>query len=90
MAAPGVLANDEDLNGDALAAMLDSPPLSGTLVLSLDGSFTYTPALDFQGTDSFTYHATDAISDSNLAAVTLTVQAEPRTFVYLPLVLKNR
>jgi hypothetical protein len=88
--APGVLANDGDVDGDALAAVLDSPPLSGTLLLNPDGSFTYTPMLDFHGVDAFTYHATDAISDSNLATVTLTVQARPPHFVYLPLIVKNR
>jgi uncharacterized repeat protein (TIGR01451 family) len=90
VAAPGVLANDGDVDGDALATVLDSPPLSGTLVLNSNGAFTYTPALDFQGIDGFTYHATDAISDSNVATVTLTVQARPAYFVYLPLVLKTR
>jgi uncharacterized repeat protein (TIGR01451 family) len=89
VAAPGVLANDGDVDGDPLAAMLDSLPLSGTLVLNPDGSFTYTPTLELTGVDTFTYHATDTISDSNLATVTLTVQARPAHFVYLPLVLKN-
>jgi uncharacterized repeat protein (TIGR01451 family) len=86
--APGVLANDGDVDGDPLAAVLDSPPLSGTLALNPDGAFTYTPTLDFRGIDTFTYHATDTISDSSVAAVTVTVQA--RYFVYLPLVVKNR
>ena len=73
--APGVLGNDQDPNGDPLAAVLDSPPLSGTLVLDPDGSFAYTPTLDFHGVDTFTYHATDTVSDSNLATVILTVTA---------------
>jgi hypothetical protein len=90
VAAPGVLGNDSDLNDDPLTAMLDSPPLNGTLALNLDGSFTYTPALGYVGVDAFTYHATDTISDSNLATVTLTVQAEPRHVLYLPLVLRNQ
>jgi hypothetical protein len=89
VAAPGVLANDGDVDGDALATVLDTSPMSGNLVLSADGSFTYTPTLHFTGVDTFTYHATDAISASNLATVTLTVQARPAQFVYLPLVLKN-
>jgi hypothetical protein len=89
VAAPGVLANDSDPEGDPLAAVLDSPPLSGTLALNLDGSFTYTPALSFAGVDAFTYHATDAISASNVATVTLTVEPQTCHSVYLPLVLKN-
>jgi VCBS repeat-containing protein len=89
VAAPGVLANDGDVDGDALATVLDTSPMSGTLVLNPDGSFTYTPTLHFAGLDTFTYHATDTISASNLATVTLTVQVRPAHFVYLPLVLKN-
>jgi uncharacterized repeat protein (TIGR01451 family) len=90
VAAPGVLGNDVDPNDDPLTAVLDSPPLNGTLALNPDGSFTYTPELGFLGVDGFTYHATDTISDSNVAAVTLTVQAPPRYLLYLPLVLKNQ
>ena len=44
--APGVLANDTDTEGDALAAsVVDSGPSSGSLTLNADGSFTYTPLL---------------------------------------------
>ena len=43
VAAPGLLANDVDFDGDALAATLVSGPANGTLSLGLDGSFTYTP-----------------------------------------------
>src|SRR5262249_16849567 len=38
-----------------------------------DGSFTYTPFANFNGTDSFTYKATDGIADSNEVTVTITV-----------------
>ena len=40
-----------------------------------DGSFTYTPAANFNGTDSFTYKANDGTADSNVATVTITVTA---------------
>src|SRR5436309_2532703 len=56
--APGVLANDSDPEVDPLTAVVKKLPTSGTLVLNpLDGSFTYTPNTDFQGTDLFTYQA---------------------------------
>lgn len=41
--APGVLANDTDPNGDALAAVLESGPARGALTLEADGGFEYTP-----------------------------------------------
>jgi VCBS repeat-containing protein len=43
--------------------------------LNADGSFTYTPKADFHGTDSFTYHAEDDSAESNIATVTITVNA---------------
>jgi hypothetical protein len=55
----GVLANDTDANGDALTAVLVSNPSHGTVTLNPDGSFTYTPASDYLGPDSFTYQAND-------------------------------
>ena len=45
----------------------------GALTLNSDGSFTYTPDQDFFGSDSFTYHANDGSSNSNIATVTITV-----------------
>jgi VCBS repeat-containing protein len=73
--APGVLANDTDPDGDTLSATVASPPAHGSLSLNADGSFTYTPAADFNGGDSFTYRAGDGALTSNLATVTLTVSA---------------
>src|SRR5207245_8153983 len=39
----------------------------------LNGSFTYTPAANFNGSDSFTYKANDGLLDSNAATVALTI-----------------
>jgi VCBS repeat-containing protein len=72
--APGVLGNDTDPNGDPLTAILELTTTNGSLSFSTDGSFTYTPNLDFTGQDSFTYHATDGSLDSNTATVTINVQ----------------
>ena len=72
--APGVLANDSDPDGDTLTAALASSVTSnGTLSFFTDGSFIYTPDLDFTGTDSFTYTANDGLADSNEATVTITI-----------------
>jgi VCBS repeat-containing protein len=73
VAAPGVLGNDTDPDGDTLTAALVSGPSHGTLTLNPDGSFTYTPAADYNGPDSFTYKATDGSLDSNTATVSITV-----------------
>ncbi len=47
----------------------------GTLTLNADGSFSYAPAPDFFGVDSFTYVANDGAVDSNVATVTITVDS---------------
>src|SRR5262245_42733559 len=70
VAAPGVLANDTD--PDPLTAALVSGPSHGTLTLNANGSFTYTPNVNFHGADSFTYQANDAWSGS-VATVSITV-----------------
>ena len=74
VAGPGVLANDTDPDvGDLLTAVLATGPAHGTLTLNSDGSFTYTPHLNFFGSDSFTYRAHDGQLPSDLATVSLTI-----------------
>jgi VCBS repeat-containing protein len=75
VAAPGVLGNDSDVDGDALTAVLVAGPSNGVLTLNADGSFSYTPAANFNGSDSFTYKANDGAADSNVATVSITVTA---------------
>jgi hypothetical protein len=55
----GVLANDTDAAGNPLTATLVSQAAHGTVSLNSGGSFTYVPAANFFGTDSFTYKAND-------------------------------
>jgi hypothetical protein len=74
VATPGVLANDTDPNGDPLTATLALTTPHGTLTLNSNGSFTYKPALNFTGTDTFTYKAKDATLFSNVATVTIKVE----------------
>ncbi len=71
----GVLDNDSDANGDWLSAELRTDVSHGTLTFNYDGSFTYTPDSNWNGTDTFTYIATDCWKDSAEATVTITVSA---------------
>jgi len=70
---PSVLGNDSDTDDDTLAAVLVAGPSNGTLTLNTDGSFTYAPDADFNGTDSFIYRASDGLLDSADATVTIAV-----------------
>ncbi len=74
-----MLANDTDPNpGATLTAILVSNPSHGTLALNGDGSFTYTPAAGYAGTDSFTYEANNGLANSNVATVTLNPDYPPQ------------
>ena len=64
-----------DLDGATLVYSVVTPPAYGNLVLSIDGSFTYTPVADYHGPDSFTFKANDGTIDSNSATVTIQVVA---------------
>jgi VCBS repeat-containing protein len=79
----GVLKNDNDPDHgpSTLVARNASDPAGGTVVLAANGSFTYTPDPDFNGTDTFTYEAFDG-ADAATATVTVTVTAvnDPPSF----------
>ncbi|MDM1551662.1 MBG domain-containing protein [Empedobacter falsenii] len=75
--APGVLTNDtdSDLPTQALTVSLVTNTIHGTLNLNANGSFTYMPHANFNGTDSFTYRANDGTLSSDVATVTITVNS---------------
>lgn len=77
----GVLFNDLDPEDDPLTASVQTPPAHGTLTLNTDGSFTYTPAPDFNGVDSFVYRACDnatpSLCDTAIARITVRPLNDP-------------
>ncbi|MFM7813808.1 MAG: Ig-like domain-containing protein, partial [Flavobacteriales bacterium] len=68
-----VASNDQDPEGDVLLFQLIAGTSNGTVVLNGDGSFTYTPNPEFNGTDTFTYSACDSQGVCDNATVTITV-----------------
>jgi len=77
VASKGVLTNDTDADGDSLTAHVVTGPVHGTLSMNANGSFTYVPTTNFNGSDSFTYQAFDGSASSNVATVGITVNAIP-------------
>lgn len=73
-----VLANDSDIDGDALTTILATSPKNGTVAVNADQSVTYTPNGGFAGTDSFTYSASDGSVLSAPATVTVNVSEQPQ------------
>ena len=70
-----LLAQASDIETDALTVTVQPAPAHGALTQNADGSFTYTPNVNWNGTDSFTFKTSDGELESNIATVTLTVAA---------------
>lgn len=70
-----VVATDAD--GDNLIYFKVSDPTKGTLVFNPNGSYTYTPTTNYNGTDQFSFKAHDGIAYSNIATVTIIVGGLP-------------
>jgi gliding motility-associated-like protein len=68
-----VLTNDTNL-GDVVVEVVDmTDSANGTVVINSDGTYTYIPGTNFNGTDTFTYTIEDANGDQSTATVTITV-----------------
>jgi VCBS repeat-containing protein len=73
-----VLANDTDVDNatSQLSVLSFNQPSHGTVTQNADGTLKYTPAADYNGSDSFTYKAKDPDNaDSNVATVSISVKA---------------
>ncbi len=69
-----VATNDSTTSGGALSYTLNTDVTNGSLTLNADGSFSYTPTVNYNGSDSFTYTVTDAASgESATQTVAITV-----------------
>jgi len=91
IAAPGLLQNDSDPDGDPLTAALQTAPANGAVTLDPDGSFTYTPDAGFSGVDSFIYRVNDGRGGSDTATVTIAVNADPgfEWQIFVPLITSD-
>ncbi len=89
VAAPGVLANDSDPDGDPFEVFdIFTSPSHGTVTIQADGSFVYTPASGYVGIDTFEYEVVDNFLvaegfqssgiEKPIALVTITI-TEPST-----------
>ena len=69
-----VLANDTDIDGDPLTVTAASAP-NGVVTINPDGTVTYTPNANFNGTDTITYTISDGQGGFSTSTVTVTVNA---------------
>ena len=68
-----VISSASDIDGDPLTVSITQVPQHGSLTINEDKTITYTPNLNFYGTDSFTYQLTDPSAASDTGVVTITV-----------------
>ena len=62
-----------DVDGDPLTYQVGTQPLHGTLTVQPTGKFLYKPSINYNGSDSFTFTAKDAVLTSNPAVVSFAI-----------------
>jgi hypothetical protein len=70
-----VKAIDSDSTSLTYSVVQGPTAAQGKLDFKADGTYAFTPAPDYNGTVTFTYKANDGTADSNVATVTLTIDA---------------
>jgi len=68
-----VLGNDTDPDGDTLSVASVTQGTHGAVVINPDKTVKYTPAANYNGSDSFTYTVSDSNGGTATGAVTITV-----------------
>ncbi|MCA1764516.1 MAG: cadherin-like domain-containing protein, partial [Flavobacteriales bacterium] len=74
-AANGLLQNDSDPDGDDISVVSYSAAPNGTLNVTTNGSFDYTPDDGFSGTENLSYVLTDGFEITS-GSLTITVEEE--------------
>ena len=73
-----VLANDSDVEGNTLSVLsAGGGSLAQSITVNPDGAITYTPALNANGTDTFTYILSDGQAENSQSTGTVTVRINP-------------
>lgn len=68
-----VMTNDLGLTDAPVTLVANIDPPNGALLINANGSFTYTPNLNYNGNDSFQYTIEDVDGDQSSAIVSITV-----------------
>ncbi|MBD9387908.1 tandem-95 repeat protein [Agrobacterium sp. AGB01] len=69
----GQLPEAIDPEGQAVLYAVGTPPMHGTLTINPDGSYSYRPASNYNGNDSFTYTVSDGVATSTyMISITIT------------------
>ncbi|MFV0417324.1 MAG: Ig-like domain-containing protein [Dysgonomonas sp.] len=76
-----VLTNDFDPDGDNLVINTTpvTPPAQGSVTISADGTYVYTPAPGFKGVDTFVYEVCDDGNPVTCDRATVTITVLPKS-----------
>ncbi|WP_428033783.1 Ig-like domain-containing protein [Amphritea sp.] len=92
VAAPGVLANDSDpdMNSISIQAESKATTLGGTLDITADGSFIYTPPAITSGIDTVSYTVNDNYGGVTQGTITINVDTSTNPVNEAPITVKDR
>jgi VCBS repeat-containing protein len=71
----GSLPSATDAENDTVTYAKATDPTNGTVTVTANGSYTYTPTANYHGSDSFTYTVSDGNGGSNTYTISITVNA---------------
>ena len=67
--------SSSDIDGGTPAYTLNSGPSNGSVIVNLDGTYTYTPAVNYTGPDSFVILVSDGNGGTDTAVVSINVNS---------------
>jgi CSLREA domain-containing protein len=71
----GITLTGSDVDSASLSFIIVTPPAHGSFGATTAPNLTYTPTANYNGPDSFTFKINDGSADSNIATVSITVNA---------------
>ncbi|MBT5415686.1 MAG: tandem-95 repeat protein, partial [Rhodospirillaceae bacterium] len=77
IAAADVLANDTDIEGQALSLLAVGDATSGSVSLDANGDILFTPEADYSGTAAFVYTVADSGGATATATVVVSISGTP-------------
>ena len=84
------MASGSDIDGDMLTFSATTSPANGTLNLSSDGSFDYTPNAGYVGNDSFNFEVSDGLNTDSATIMIDVYNTAPEAYDSSETVLRDQ
>jgi gliding motility-associated-like protein len=76
-----ISSNSTDVDRDSLTVSISEQPAHGSVIMNNDGTITYTPDLNYSGTDTIVYNVCDNGTPQLCATGTIVVTIEPASVI---------